>query len=817
MDIHKIIAEHAVDPIFVTDNQGCVLYANPAAEKALGYMMQEFRGQNLHDMIHHHYPDGRIFPPEECPLYYAQTNGIAVEDYITHYIRKDGSFFTVSCSTSPLSLDGGVGQIVFARDATQRIEAERALADSEQRFRLITDSMPQLVWMLSPDGQVTFVNERFRQYAGMDVVIGSRYVARVHPEDLQQTETVLAEALRTGHDFRVEHRVCAADGSYHWFLSHGVPLKNQAGQVTAWYGSSTDIDDIRRAGEALRRSQETLRLAVDATHLGLWEYYIDTGELIWNETNRRIYGLPPEGPMTHDMFVERLHPDDRERVDKAARHFMRPGYTGRFDAECRILRQDDGEMRWLRVNGQTLLDPEGRSRCVGTSLDITDSKLAEQRIRDVSQRDALTGLPNRALLFDYCNHLLAIAQRTKSTGALLFIDLDRFKPINDTYGHDVGDQVLKQVAKRLQSCTRHEDIVGRLGGDEFVVALPHPEDIHGPATVAQNIINRISEPYQVGSLQLHLSPSIGISMYPRHGDNVDALIKCADTAMYEAKKAGRKRHRFYTPALEQDTDKNLDLENRLRKAIQNNELALYYQPVVDMESGEAVGVEALLRLPMPDGEPLVPDQFMPVAESAGLINRLGEWVAHEACHQHRKWREAGLPPLTIAINVAPQQFRQRSFVSYLVNNVRHSGMTPSCLQIELTESTVLEDVHDTIAALEEIRSLGINVALDDFGIGYSSIGLLSSLPLDKLKIDQSFVSRIGRDAKSQTITDTVLALGRSLNLKVVGEGIESEEVYDYLRGQGCDQAQGYYLSKPMAADQFEQWFRASQREAHTVH
>ncbi|HEY0848182.1 MAG TPA: EAL domain-containing protein [Noviherbaspirillum sp.] len=818
MDIYKIIAEHAIDPIFVADDHGCILYTNPAAERALGYTRDELIGARLHETIHHHHADGTIFPRETCPLHRAQVRGEPLADYLTHYIRKDGSLFAVSCSTAPVSEDGAARCLVFARDATQRVEAERALAASEQRFRLITDSMPQLVWILSPEGEILFVNERFRQYVGEDVRLGADYVARAHPGDLQHMQAVLADALHEGTDYRVEHRIRGIDGNYRWFLSHGVPLKDAHGQVTAWYGSSTDIDEIRRAGDALRRSQETLRLAAEATHLGLWEYYIDTGELVWNDTNRRIYGLPAHGDVTYDMFVERVHAADRERVNKAARSFMHPGYTGRFDAEFRILRKDDDAERWLRVNGQALLDPEGHSRFVGTTLDITDSKTAEQRIRAASQRDPLTGLPNRALLVEYCEHLLAIAQRTKSSGALLFVDLDRFKPINDTHGHDVGDQVLRQVAKRLLACTRQEDVVGRLGGDEFVVALPHPDDLRGPATVAQHIVDRLSEPYHVGNLQLHLSPSIGISLYPRHGENVETLIRHADTAMYEAKRAGRGRYRFYTPDVAQEGEgRAVRLESRLRKALERNELALYYQPVMDVESGDIVGAEALLRLPVSDGEPLVPDQFLPAAESAGMITALGEWVAREACLQHQKWREAGLPTITMAINVSPQQFRQRSFVRDLASSMRRTGMNPGCLQIELTESAVLQDVHNTIAALEELRALGIHVALDDFGVGYSSIGLLSSLPVDKLKIDQSFVSRIGRDAKSRTITDTVLALGHSLNLTVVGEGIESEDVFDYLRGHGCDQAQGYYFSRPLSPDQFERWFRDSVHSTQHIH
>ncbi|RZI44399.1 bifunctional diguanylate cyclase/phosphodiesterase [Herbaspirillum sp. HC18] len=820
IDTYRLIVEQAVDPIFVNDHTGCMIYANPAAEKVFGYAMQELLGRNLHDALHSRYPDGRPFPREECLLHRAFTTGETIVNRIETFIRKDGSFLTVSGTTMPVGIGNGErGQIFFARDVTRHVEAESALAQSERKFRQITDAMPQLVWMMSPNGKISYINERFRQYIGPDFEFGgdASALAPVHPEDIPATRAALDEAMRNGTEFRVEQRGRAADGTYRWFLTRGVPIKDESGNILAWYGSSTDIDDLRRASDALQRSRETLRLAAELTNLGLWEFYTETGKQVWDETTRRAYGVPLDEPVDYDKFIACIHPDDRERVDRITRRFTEPGSIGRFDVEYRVIRQDDGALRWFKINGEALLDQERHTRIVGALLDITDSKLAEQRIRDASQRDALTGLPNRTLLFEYCEHLLAVAQRTRSGGALLFIDLDRFKPINDTYGHDVGDQVLKQVARRLAACTRQEDVVGRLGGDEFIVALPHPDDVYGPATVAGNLVEKISEPYYVGSLQLHLSPSIGISLYPRHGDNLDTLIKCADAAMYEAKKSGRKRYKFYNPSLEDGIDRNMQIELHLRDALEHDKLHLVYQPMMALDSGTVIGVEALLRLPMPDGGDLAPAQFLHVAEAAGLINRIGEWVAREACSQHRRWRDAGLPPIGIAINVAPQQFRQRSFIAYLSQSMKHSGMDPSCMQIELKESTVLEDVHDTIAALEEIRSLGIRVALDDFGVGYSSVRLLSSLPLDKLKIDQSFVSRIGHDAKSQVITDSVLALGRSLNLQVVGEGIESEDIVDYLRGQGCDEAQGYYFSKPLAPDEFEIWYRAGQTQMQAVH
>ncbi|MDB5796110.1 MAG: hypothetical protein JWP36_12 [Paucimonas sp.] len=563
------------------------------------------------------------------------------------------------------------------------------------------------------------------------------------------------------------------------------------------------------------RSEATLRLAATAANLGLWDLDPATGEISGNAILSRLYGLPAERPGRAADFHAAVHPEDRGRVESALVKLRKdPG--SRLDLEFRILRHDDGSLRWLHSTGSWVSDGRAR-RFIGITLDITDSKLAEQRLREASQHDPLTGLPGRGLLFEYCSHLLAMARRTRSNGAMLFIDLDRFKPINDTHGHGVGDQVLQQVAKRLVNCVREEDITGRLGGDEFVVAIPHPDDCYGPAIVAQNIIRSLEQPFHVGNLQLHLSASIGISLYPRHGSDLDSLLKAADHAMYLAKEGGRNRYRFFNPLDDGSDEREAQVETLLRQALDNEGLQLHYQPIVDLQTGMTVGAEALVRLQGAQGDLLSPDVFLPVAESSGLINRLGEWVLSEVGRQHVRWRQSGLPPMAISVNIAPQQFRQRSFVTQLSESLDKSGMDPAFLEIELKESTVLEDVPEAIAALVQIRKLGVQVALDDFGSGFSSIGFLSSLPVDKLKIDQVFVQSIGRDRQSQAIADTVLALGRSLKLKVVGEGIESADVFAYLQDHGCNQAQGYYFSEPLSAAEFEQWCRQEQSHAQSVH
>lgn len=462
----------------------------------------------------------------------------------------------------------------------------------------------------------------------------------------------------------------------------------------------------------------------------------------------------------------------------------------------------DGRTFWFEVKAF----PFGDGMAVFYQ-DVTDTKLAEQRVLAAAQHDTLTGLPNRALVFEYASHLLAAAQRSHMRGAFLFIDLDRFKPINDLYGHEIGDRLLQGVAKRLLKCVRQEDLVGRLGGDEFIVVLHQLGNVHSAATVAQHILDALSQPFEVDALDLSISACIGISEFPEHGTDVDTLIHAADLAMYQVKYDCRGNYFTYSPELDSRADASAAIEARLKRALQREGLLLHYQPVIDMKTGHLVSVEALLRLTGDDGLIVGPDQFIPVAEAAGMIGQLGEWVAVEACRQHKKWQEEGLPPINMALNVSPLQFRQRGFAQQLESIVQNAGLNPACIQIEVTESTVMGNVDDAVNTLKRIRSRGIQIALDDFGTGYSSLSHLSNLPLDKLKVDQSFVHRLEHDNSSKAITMAIIALGRTLNLEIVGEGIESKEALAYLEEQGCNQAQGYFISRPLSATDFADWYR----------
>ncbi len=565
---------------------------------------------------------------------------------------------------------------------------------------------------------------------------------------------------------------------------------------------------IGRAARLLQERAAELAEAHRLAKFGTWYWDLTSHEVRISDSLREIYGR--DAPSYSEMRGTLLPVESWERVNAVSQESIRTGKG--FSLEIQV-NHGSGHAIWINSKGEPVFDEKGEVVALrGMVQDITERKHADQllreseeRLREAALHDVLTGLPNRALVIEFCERLLAASRRGHSGGALLFIDLDRFKPINDLYGHETGDRVLQEVARRLSACTRQEDLVGRLGGDEFVIVLPQANQAHHrAAVVAQHVVDSISRPLYVDSLELFVSPSIGISFFPEHAASVSALMHTADLAMYQAKYLGRANYQFYTPELDRRAEQVLVIETRLKNALINGALDLHYQPVIDLKSGKLTGAEALVRL-VDEGEMIGPDKFIPIAESAGLIGQLGEWVFAEVCQQHATWLRDGME-LTIAVNVSPLQFRQEGFADTLREIITNTGMDPSRLEIEVTESAVMDNIHQAVDMLNRIKSLGVKVALDDFGTGYSSLSSLTSLPLDKLKVDQSFVRSIERDPACRAVTEAIIALGRSLRLSVQGEGIESEDALLYLGEHGCNQAQGYWLSKPLPAPEFVQWY-----------
>lgn len=468
----------------------------------------------------------------------------------------------------------------------------------------------------------------------------------------------------------------------------------------------------------------------------------------------------------------------------------------------------------LRKDGQaipvTILDTpitfRGAPASLGTVLDMSGQRLAEEKIRELAEFDVLTKLPNRRLLHDRVEQLLATAERDESNIALMCLDLDHFKRVNDSFGHGVGDDLLLAVALRLMNVVRRGDTLARLGGDEFVLAMPGINAAVA-ADIARRLLQECGVPFNVAGHDLTVTPSLGISVFPQDGRDVDTLLRNADVAMYKAKELGRNTFQFYATEMNKATLERLLMESNLRRALNQNEFVLYYQPLINLCSGLIIGVEALIRWQHPDLGLIMPDRFIPVAEETGLINPIGDWVLCEACRQACSWIEAGLPQVLMAVNVAPVQFRQAGFVEAVAGALSASGLDSSLLELEVTERTVMYDADVNLGTLSALHRMGVELSLDDFGTGYSSLSYLKRFPVGKLKIDRSFVRDLESDLDDQAIASTIVSMGRNLRLTVLAEGVETAEQLALLRRMNCDMAQGFFFSRAVPADEIAELLR----------
>lgn len=468
-------------------------------------------------------------------------------------------------------------------------------------------------------------------------------------------------------------------------------------------------------------------------------------------------------------------------------------------------KRKDGEIysQWLRII--TITNEEGAPyRYLALFADITQKKRLEDVVNRIAYTDPLTDLPNRLLFHDRLTQAIAHTKRHRSLLAVLFINIDRLKAINDTMGHDMGDKIIKGVAQRLTLCLREGDTVGRLGGDEFLLVLPGLKEMNDVLKITEKILDAIKIPFHISEQDIYNTASIGISVFPYDGDDADSLIKNADKAMSRAKMSGRNNYQFFTAAMKADIHEQLLLEQSMRRALERKEFVVYYQPQIDLTSGEIIGSEALVRWQHPELGLVPPTKFIRWAEESGLIVELGEWVLRTACRQNRQWQMMGYGHLRIAVNISACQFRQGNLVQTVTNVLKETGLSPECLELELTESVIMESAGPAVDIPHELKALGVRFSIDDFGTGYSSLSYLKRFPVNTLKIDRSFISDLTSNSHDATIAQAVIALGHGLNLAVLAEGVETEPQLEFLRSLRCDRMQGYYFSEPIPAQKFEQ-------------
>ncbi len=683
------------------------------------------------------------------------------------------------------------------------VRAAEGLREQLSFIQQLIEAVPQPIFFKDADGRYLGVNRKWEDFFGIprEQFIG-KSVFELYPDNPELAARHHAkdqELFARPGSQSYEAAIVAADGRVHHTIYNKATFNKLDGSVAGLIGTINDVSGLKEAEAALRESEARFR---DLTELSSDWYWEQDANFRFTQMSSKIYEFSL---------------DAREHIGRTRWEMPLLGVSdGQWEAHKSQLaahepiqdfiyqRHDtNGNLRTISVSGRPIFDERGRFKGYrGIGRDITEQKAVEERIRHMAHHDALTQLPNRVLLYDRIGQAVVQAQRNRESLALLFIDLDRFKTVNDSLGHPVGDRLLQVVAGRLAACTRGSDTIARIGGDEFVVLLGDLGEPGDARHVAQKVLDALSDPVMVDAHELKVTPSIGICVYPHDGRDVETLMRNADIAMYHAKQMGRNNYQFFTQAMNDAAQERLLLESDLRHAVERGEFVLHYQPQLHLSSGEITGFEALVRWQHPRRGLVAPTQFIAAAEEIGLIGPIGEWVMREACSRARAWEGAGRPQLRVAVNCSAQQFQREGFVNAVHGILLESGLPAEYLELEITESIIIQRSEEVIARFQALDDMGVRISIDDFGTGYSSLSYLKRLSIHQLKIDQSFVRDISSDPDDAAIVSAIIAIAHSLGLEVVAEGVETAEQLIFLKSLGCDIAQGYYFSKPLPADEF---------------
>jgi diguanylate cyclase (GGDEF)-like protein/PAS domain S-box-containing protein len=820
---YRALIEEMGEGALTLSGDGVVVYANRRFAELLGRPLQQVIGSHVEDCMA---PEGHA--ALQALLGDARSAKRSAE---LELLAPGGLRVPVLVSVSPLSIDGLPGAMgVIATDLTWQRRSEAAtqaravlqrMVEEQQRVQAslqaslaalrLRDSalgaISQGVLISDARGHVTYMNRACEEITGYSTrdLTGRTAGLLQGPGTDPDIRRVLRAAFELAYPFHGEILNYRKDGTPFWNELSVTPVFDEPGVPAQFVGVMRDVTARRQAeaqlllaGKLFEQSSEGFIVTDAACRIVKVNRAFSA---ICGYTEAEVLGQDPRllASGRHDeAFFQAMWSELASRG-----HWQGEVWNRRRDASV--------YPQWLSMS-QVTDDAGQTTHYIAAVSDITERKQAEDSIRRLAHFDPLTGLPNRALLHDRATHALQMSTRSKEPMALMFIDLDHFKNVNDTLGHDVGDQLLVAVTRRFVAALRDQDTLSRTGGDEFVLLLPGT-DPAGAAHVAQKLLLLARQPHQIDGHELTITPSIGIALFPSDGSDYGSLAKCADAAMYLAKQGGRNTSCFYTAEVQARSARLLLLENALRRAIERGELHLHYQPQRSLHDGAVVGVEALLRWQHAELGPISPAEFIPIAESSGLITSIGDWVLRTALAQLRTWTDAGMPPLTMAVNISAVQFRQKNFAELVSAALSASGVAPQWLELELTESVASENPGGAIAIVQGLHDCGVRMSIDDFGTGYSSLSCLKQFKVYKLKIDQSFVRGVTDDPDDQAIVSAIIHMARSLGMRTIAEGVETQAQMAYLRQQGCDEIQGYWFSQPLAADQFEAFARGGRVEA----
>jgi diguanylate cyclase (GGDEF)-like protein/PAS domain S-box-containing protein len=741
--------------------------------------------------------------PDDMPIVMEMERQLLAGQAVTaeyRIVRPDGEVRWIQDRGTPILDECGrvkrVNGVVI--DITNRKHAEKSLVEHERQLRTLIDAMPDFVAFKDAEGRWMEVNRYGIELFGLQDV---PYRGKTDAE-LAAYSQIIRDILRAsgdtdqkvwegGQHLRDELVMHRPDGMIKTFAVSKLPLYTSDGKPKGIVTIGRDISD-RKDAEA------HLKNMLDSLDVSIWSVDAKTDTLIYRSRgSEKVYGYPSEAFFANPtLWQEIIHPDDRPEIIAKS---LEARLGKLVETEYRIF-QPNGDLRWVRERTIPIKSADGTIlRYDGITLDITDRKRSEIQIMHMAYHDVLTDLPNRRLFHDCLRTALEKARENNTMAAVMFIDLDNFKRINDTLGHTVGDLLLQRVVGVFSRCIRPGDMISRLGGDEFAILL---EDIKAEEVYcfAERILENLREPILINNHELFITTSIGISRYPHDGEDLDHLLKNADAAMHWAKEKGKNNYQFYTATMNKAIKKQMEMERHLHKALENGEFRLCYQPQLDLHSNRIIGLEALLRWENPQLGKVSPADFIPLAEETGLIVPIGEWVLRTACKQNKAWQEAGLPFVPVSVNLSSRQFHQQNLNRLIAEILQDTGLQPCYLDLEITESMTV-DVDAAIATLSALKELGVQISMDDFGTGYSSLSYLKNFPIDRIKIDQSFVRDIMTDSKQSAIVSTIIALGQNMRLKVIAEGVETSEQLHFLKRQQCDEVQGYYISRPLWEDE----------------
>ncbi|MBV2235766.1 MAG: EAL domain-containing protein [Sterolibacterium sp.] len=808
-----------------------VIACNALCATTLGYPKEELIGLSGMAL----YPSEaayRLMARKATPILAA---GKPFHDEI-EYRRKDGSTFWARTSAKAIDPQQPAnGTIWIITDITEERRVREELAEKTHELEAVFETSFVGIAVLRGEN-ILRCNQHYAELIGVtvDELIGQNMRALYPNEaDYLNCQTAFRESLQHGNEHQLERRLCRQDGSLFWArLSARAFDPARPDDGTVWM--IEDITDRKNADERVRTALTEQQLIFNNAAVGM----AFVRNRIISRCNRKfeeLFGYAENELINSSTLI--LYPTLRD-YDEDGMAVLNPLQCGETAISERLMRRKDGSQLWIRATGHRANTPDGGLDVIWIYEDVTErhqaedallrahdeleqrvvertSELArtnsqlqeeiyerlqaEQRIWHVAHHDALTGLPNRSLLMDRLDQALTQAARSQQRVAIMFLDLDRFKSINDTLGHHIGDLLLKHVASHLREAVRAMDTVSRLGGDEFVVVLHEIQDMDDAVRVAEKILARLATAVKLEGHTLYATPSIGISLYPDDGREAYQLMKNADTAMYHAKESGRNNFQLFTSQMNDETERVFTLEQRMRRALEAGHFVLHYQPLFDHNDGNICGVEALVRWNDPQHGLIPPQEFLPVAEEIGLILPLGEWILREACRQQMAWQAQGLPALRMSVNLSARQFRQKSLINTLQNILTETGMNARQLELEITESSLMHDADETLIKLRQLTEMGITLAIDDFGTGYSSLSYLKKYSVNRLKIDRDFVRSLCDNQDDAAIVSTIVAMASHLGLHTMAEGVETQDQLQALLDLGCKQFQGNLFSQPLPA------------------